>query len=129
MVRAAGCVLWRGARTGVEIALVHRPKWLDWSHPKGQLHDGEPAATAAVREVREETGMTCALGARLPTAHYRVTTGWKTVDYWLAEALSGTFTPSAEIDRVTWLPPARAHLLLTHPRDRALLATALHLLH
>ncbi|MCX2969814.1 MULTISPECIES: NUDIX hydrolase [Streptomyces] len=129
-VRAAGCVLWRpapggAAGTGVEIALVHRPRWADWSHPKGKLHPGESAAAAAVREVTEETGMHCALGPRLPTARYRTGERWKTVDYWLAQACHGAFAPSREIDRMTWLPPARARLLLTHPRDRTLLTTAL----
>lgn len=67
-VRAAGCVLWRRASTedGLEIALVHRPKYDDWSHPKGKLKRGESALAGAVREVAEETGMDCRPGAPCP---------------------------------------------------------------
>ncbi|MCZ7431954.1 NUDIX hydrolase [Streptomyces sp. WMMC1477] len=122
VIRAAGCVLWRP--DPYAFVLVHRPKWADWSHPKGKLHTGESAAEAARREVLEETGMTCVLGARLPTLTYEVAGRPKTVDYWVAQAVAGSFVPSREVDRVVWLPPGRARLLLTHPRDRDLLDAA-----
>ncbi|MFE0652815.1 NUDIX hydrolase [Streptomyces sp. NPDC059534] len=125
-ILAAGCVLWRPAPSGhgIEIALVHRPKWDDWSHPKGKRKHGESAEACALREVLEETGRHCELGARLPTAHYTVDGRPKEVAYWSARALSGTFTPSAEVDALLWLPPSAARPRLTHPRDRALLDTA-----
>ncbi|MEV0256247.1 NUDIX hydrolase [Streptomyces sp. NPDC050732] len=128
-VRAAGCVLWRPAPTaphGVELALVHRPKWSDWSHPKGKLKPGETAADAAVREVREETGMTCELGAELPTAHYRDAQGRpKEVRYWAAEALSGTFVPNSEVSHLRWLAPDAARRRLTRERDAELVTDLL----
>ncbi|MFC9387128.1 NUDIX hydrolase [Streptomyces venezuelae] len=122
-VRAAGCVLWRPAVSGhgIEIALVHRPKYDDWSHPKGKRKRAEPAEACARREVLEETGQSCALGARLATVHYTVDGRPKEVDYWAARALGGTFVPSREVDRLTWLPPREARLRLTQPRDRDLL--------
>ena len=145
-VRAAGCVLWRRIRdgrpgdtgtdtgtdagtdtgtdtgTGIEIALVHRPRYDDWSHPKGKLKRHESERDAAVREVREETGMECDLGAELPTAHYLDARGRpKTVRYWAARATDGTFAPNREVDALLWLPPDEARERLTHPRDASLL--------
>ncbi|MFB7836464.1 NUDIX hydrolase [Streptomyces sp. NPDC056056] len=124
-VRAAGCVLWRPALSGhgIEIALVHRPKYDDWSHPKGKRKRNESAEACALREVREETGQDCALGLRLPTVRYTVDGRPKEVEYWAARALGGAFTPSREVDRVVWLPPVAARLRLTQPRDRDLLNT------
>ncbi|MBX9423890.1 NUDIX hydrolase [Streptomyces lateritius] len=125
-VLAAGCVLWRPAVSGhgIEIALVHRPKYDDWSHPKGKRKRGETAEACALREVLEETGQRCELGARLPTVRYTVDGRPKEVVYWTARALSGTFTPSREVDALLWLPPTPARARLTMPRDRELLDTA-----
>ncbi|MFH9430385.1 NUDIX hydrolase [Streptomyces sp. NPDC017615] len=122
-IHAAGCVLWRRAPgTGaLEVCLVHRPRYDDWSHPKGKLKRGESALAAAVREVREETGHAADPGAELPTLRYPVDGRPKQVRYWAAEAVSGAFVPSSEVDRVLWLPPAKARARLTHPRDRGLL--------
>ncbi|WP_326689507.1 MULTISPECIES: NUDIX hydrolase [unclassified Streptomyces] len=127
MIRAAGCVLWRRAPAdgGLELALVHRPKWEDWSHPKGKLKPGESAREAALREVLEETGMSCALGPPLPTARYEVRAGRKEVSYWAAEAADGTFAPNDEVDALLWLPPAPARTRLSHDRDRALVTSLL----
>ncbi|MER7910967.1 NUDIX hydrolase [Streptomyces sp. NPDC096068] len=126
-ILAAGCVLWRPAPSGrgIEIALVHRPKYDDWSHPKGKLKRGETAEECARREVLEETGRHCALGPRLPTVRYAVAGRPKEVAYWSARALDGAFTPSREVDALLWLPPAEAHPRLTQPRDRDLLDEAL----
>ncbi|WP_406348390.1 NUDIX hydrolase [Streptomyces sp. NBC_00144] len=125
-VRAAGCVLWRRAPVGgLEICLVHRPKYDDWSHPKGKLKPGEDTLAAALREVHEETGHDCAPGARLPTVRYRANGRPKEVSYWAAEATAGEFTPNSEVDRVRWLSPAAARARLTQQRDRELL-DALH---
>ncbi|MCK1798248.1 NUDIX hydrolase [Streptomyces sp. XM4193] len=126
LVRAAGCVLWRrAAGGGVEIALVHRSRWDDWSHPKGKLEHGERPRDAAVREVREETGMACVPGAALTTVRYPADGGRKQVDYWAAEARSGRFEPNDEVDAVSWLAPDAARALLTRARDVDVLAEAL----
>ncbi|MEU0060087.1 NUDIX hydrolase [Streptomyces sp. NPDC006334] len=131
-VQAAGCVLWRRSPIGgeLEICLVHRPKYDDWSHPKGKLKRGEDPLSGAVREVGEETGYTALPGARLPTVRYLAQGRPKEVHYWAAEATGGRFTSNDEVDRILWLPPAGARDRLTQPRDRTLvdaLLTALHL--
>ncbi|TXL87132.1 NUDIX hydrolase [Streptomyces sp. IB2014 016-6] len=130
-VLAAGCVLWRKSpysADGSEICLVHRPKWADWSHPKGKLKRGETFADAAIREVHEETGMTCALGSVLPTARYLALGTPKEVRYWAAEATGGAFVASKEVDRILWLTPAAAHERLTHERDKELVTVFLDIL-
>ncbi|MEU6084546.1 NUDIX hydrolase [Streptomyces sp. NPDC047108] len=125
-VRAAGCVLWRRTpRSGrhtepIEIALVHRPKYDDWSHPKGKLKSGEDPLRGALREVFEETGYDCEPGARLPSAHYVANARPKEVLYWAAEATDGAFVPNREVDRIAWLPPSAARLRISHERDRDL---------
>ncbi|OAH13325.1 NUDIX hydrolase [Streptomyces jeddahensis] len=132
VVWAAGCVLWRSSPAAgqLEICLVHRPKYDDWSHPKGKAKRGEDLAACAVREVAEETGHACVLGPRLPTLHYIASGRPKLVAYWAAEAGEGHFTPTREVDRLLWLPPEEARPHLTHPRDQQLvddLLAALHL--
>ncbi|WP_203609713.1 NUDIX hydrolase [Streptomyces sp. SID8111] len=118
-VQAAGCVLWRRSPvTGeLELCLVHRPKYDDWSWPKGKLKRGEDPLAGALREVAEETGHAAVPGAELPSAHYLANGRPKRVRYWAAEALSGRFRPNDEVDRVLWLPPDRARHRLTAPRD------------
>lgn len=131
-LQAAGCVLWRRSPMDgeLEICLVHRPKYDDWSHPKGKLKRGEDALAGAHREVLEETGYTATSGAVLPTVRYLANGRPKQVRYWAAEAGAGGFTPNAEVDRILWLPPTAARNRLTQPRDRTLvdaLLTSLHL--
>ncbi|MGW1912925.1 NUDIX hydrolase [Streptomyces sp. NPDC002076] len=127
LVRAAGCVLWRRSPVSgdLEICLVHRPKYDDWSHPKGKLKRGEDALAGALREVAEETGYTAVPGAELPTLRYLANGRPKQVRYWAAEAVSGHFAPNAEVDRILWLSPAAARSRLTQPRDCELI-DALH---
>ncbi|MFG2614491.1 NUDIX hydrolase [Streptomyces anulatus] len=120
-VLAAGCVLWRRAPDGdgddVEVCLVHRPRYDDWSFPKGKLKRGEEPLAAAVREVLEETGHHCAPGDPLPTSRYAVDGRPKEVAYWAAEATGGSFTANDEVDRILWLTPDAARVRLTRPRD------------
>lgn len=125
VIRAAGCVLWRRSpRDGrPEIALVHRPRYDDWSHPKGKLKPGEEPLDGALREVLEETGVVCVPGAALPTVRYLAKGRPKEVHYWAAEAADGgaeAFVPNDEVDRLAWLPPDAARERLTHDHDRVL---------
>ncbi|MER8183220.1 NUDIX hydrolase [Kitasatospora sp. NPDC094015] len=127
-ILAAGAVLWVPGpvakdgrrRKKPRIALVHRPKYDDWSLPKGKLEPGEGWRAAVLREVREETGYDCALGAELPAQHYRASGRPKEVRYWAAVPTGGVFAPNREVDRLEWLPPRKARERLTHARDRAL---------
>jgi len=131
VVQAAGCVLWRRSPSGgeLEVCLVHRPKYDDWSHPKGKLKRGEEPLEGALREVAEETGHRAVPITQLPTMEYEANGRPKQVRYWAAEAVSGTFTPNHEVDRLLWLPPQAARDRLTQPRDRTLVDALLHVLH
>ena len=125
-VRAAGCVVWRPGRSGPEVALIHRPRYDDWSFPKGKLDPGEGYVQAAVREVREETGYPVVLGRRLPTQVYDVSFGgparMKRVKYWAAQAaVDADFEPNSEVDRLEWLGLPAARDRLTRQTDRDLL--------
>jgi 8-oxo-dGTP pyrophosphatase MutT (NUDIX family)/phosphohistidine phosphatase SixA len=107
-VRAAGGVLWRHKDSQVQVALVRRPKYGDWSLPKGKLDPGEAAVVGAVREVQEETGFTGVPGRRLGESRYRVLHRGrdveKTVQWWAMRAEEGEFVPDAEVDALRWLP-------------------------
>jgi 8-oxo-dGTP pyrophosphatase MutT (NUDIX family) len=123
-VRAAGGVVVRKSREGVlEIVVVHRPRRVDWTLPKGKLEPGETAEEAALREVQEETGLWCRLGAFAGSTEYVDHAGRpKVVDYWVMEPLRGTFVPSTEVDETRWVDREVAATLLSYPRDRELLA-------
>jgi 8-oxo-dGTP diphosphatase len=138
-VRAAGGVVWRrgpGGR-GPEVLLVHRPKYDDWSLPKGKAEAGESDEDAAVREVEEETGLRCPLGRELPSTSYVGPDGRpKVVRYWAMEAGFGDGADGAngaigavaagraqkEVDELRWLPVGDAEELLSYERDREVLA-------
>ncbi|WP_158564124.1 NUDIX hydrolase [Jiangella anatolica] len=130
-VLAAGAVVWReqpDAPDGrVEICLVHRPRYDDWSLPKGKLERDEPLLVCAVREVFEETGHRVTLGRRLPPQRYDVAGRPKVVHYWLAEADPNATArlPDHEVDEVVFLPAGEAVRRLTHPRDAELVRMAL----
>ncbi|MFJ6565077.1 NUDIX hydrolase [Streptomyces sp. NPDC091412] len=121
-VLAAGCVLWRRSPLDgtLRLCLVHRPKYDDWSHPKGKLKRGEDPLAGALREVAEETGFVAVAGVELSTVTYMAGGRPKQVRYWAAEAIAGRFTPNKEVDRVLWLSPAEARNRLTQFRDREL---------
>lgn len=119
-VLAAGAVLWRTRQDGaVEVALVHRPKYDDWSLPKGKLDPGEDFAEAAVREVAEETGFTGPLGDPLGEVRYTDRKGRrKLVRWWEMRAREGAFTAHEEVDQLRWLLVAEALVALTYDSDR-----------
>lgn len=121
-IRAAGVVLMRRARGGVQLCLVHRPRQNDWSLPKGKADGGELMPETARREALEETGFDVLLGAPLTQQRYQVDGGPKTVDYWVAQVRPGGpgFKPNREVDRIDWVPLAKARSRLTYPRDRQL---------
>ena len=124
VIRAAGAMLWRPSRRdGVRIALVHRPRYDDWSLPKGKAEPGEVPPMTAAREVEEETGFRAAVGRSLTTVSYKVNGGPKTVQYFTAQRLSGLFTPNKEVDRLEWLPVAKAAERMTYEFDQAVLST------
>ena len=121
-VRAAGGVIVRDGK----VLVVHRPKYDDWSPPKGKCDTGESDEACALREVEEETGLRCELGPELSTTHYRDHKGRpKRVRWWLMRPVSGDFSPTEEVDELRWLAPAVARALLSYPRDVALLDEAL----
>ncbi len=121
MIEAAGGVVWRRTdEGGVEVLLVHRPRYHDWSLPKGKLEPGETHHTAAVREVAEETGLTCRTGAELPEVVYRDRKDRpKRVRYWAMEVRSGSFAINDEVDEVRWVSLDAASRLLTYRHDEA----------
>jgi 8-oxo-dGTP diphosphatase len=128
VVQAAGGVVWRRAEaSGVEVLLVHRPKYDDWSLPKGKLDAGETHEAAAVREVQEETGLRCRLGDELRTVEYTDHRGRpKVVRYWAMTpegdlatdgSLTDRFTPTEEIDQARWVKREDARGLLSYAHD------------
>jgi 8-oxo-dGTP diphosphatase len=124
-IRAGGGIVRRhGERGEWEILLVHRPRYDDWSLPKGKVDDGETDEAAAAREVEEETGLRCALGPEIGRTRYRDSKGRpKVVRYWLMEPVADTgFTPNREVDELRWCSFVEARTLLTYAHDRELLS-------
>lgn len=128
-VQAAGAVCWRLRNDQLEVLVVHRPRYDDWSWPKGKLDPGEAEPTAAVREVAEETGLSIVLGRPLPTARYRLSDiATKTVRYWAAHVPGDAVHPPPspdEVDRCEWVSVAEADRRLTRRADRAQLQALL----
>ena len=118
-VDAAGGVVERDGR----VLLVHRPRYDDWTFPKGKLDPGESFEDAALREVEEETGVRCTLGRELPPTSYEVNGRPKLVRYWLMSPDAELdFAPNDETDDIRWVTPDEARALLTYDRDRDVLA-------
>ena len=118
-MRAAGGAVWRrGAGGELEVLLVHRPRYDDWSLPKGKCDAGEDDEACAVREVAEETGLLGQLGPELPSQRYRDQKGRdKVVRYWAMEAVAGDGALEHEVDEVVWLPLPAARRRLSYARD------------
>jgi 8-oxo-dGTP diphosphatase len=123
LITAAGGLVWRpGSRDGgdASVCIVHRPRYDDWSLPKGKVERGEHPLAAAVREVAEETGVCAVPRLSLPRARYRLAGTPKLVRYW-AMSVAGpgepAFLPNSEVDRLSWLPVAAAVARLTYPHD------------
>ncbi|HEX7166087.1 MAG TPA: NUDIX hydrolase [Acidimicrobiales bacterium] len=118
-VRAAGGVVARVAGDGrVEVLVVHRPKYDDWSLPKGKAERDESDEDCARREVEEETGLRCELEDELATVRYVDRLGRpKAARYWRMRVVGGEFRATDEVDRVSWLPVDEAAALLSYPRD------------
>lgn len=122
-VRAAGgLVVRRGGDGDVRLVLVHRPRYDDWSFPKGKQRRGETLQAAALREVREETGFLCVAEASIGVTEY--VDRWdrpKLVKYWVMNRVTGAFAPNNEVDSIAWLRPSEAGVRLSHEHDRQLL--------
>jgi 8-oxo-dGTP pyrophosphatase MutT (NUDIX family) len=125
-VRAAGGVVWRRADNGdTEVLLVHRPRYDDWSLPKGKCEPGESDEACARREVHEETGLHVELGDALPEVRYEDNRGRpKVVRYWVMRPAeeAGRFVPNDEVDEIRWCSLGDAGEQLSYVHDRDLLA-------
>jgi 8-oxo-dGTP diphosphatase len=124
-VRAAGGVIWRRGETGIEVLLIHRPRYGDWSFPKGKVKEDESDEAAAIREVEEEVGIVASLGPELESTTYRDVKGRKkTVRYWAMELPRGASPTEGDgVDEWRWVPLATAADSLSWGRDRAVLAS------
>lgn len=132
---AAGAVLWRKAKGkgkkskgGIEVALIHRPRYDDWSLAKGKVDPGENLAGTAIREIEEETGFKAHLGWFLGYVHYPVSNRTKVVYYWTAEVTEGTFVANKEADELRWLSPDEAEDLCSYDIDKNVLAAGVQMI-
>jgi len=121
-VRAAGGIVARGPEEALQVLLVHRPRYDDWTFPKGKSDPGERDEDCALREVAEETGILCSLGDELGVTEYTDSRGRaKTVRYFSMRPLAGAFHPHQEVDLIAWMTPAEARQRLTYARDHPFL--------
>ena len=122
LIRAAGGAVVRDGEGGIEILVVHRPRYDDWTFPKGKAEPGESDEDCALREVEEETGLRCDLDRELPSTSYADSHGrQKRVRYWLMRPVGGSLVFEHEVDDAVWVAPVEARALLSYERDRALL--------
>jgi 8-oxo-dGTP diphosphatase len=123
--RAAGGVVYRVTKNGPEFLVARRPRYRDWTLPKGKVDPGEGPQEAALREVREETGFTCRTEAEVGSIGYRLRSGrLKAVRYWLMLDEEGEFTPNAEVDKIRWLSGPGAAKRLSYVKEQSVLARA-----
>ena len=122
LIRAAGGVVWRAGDSGLEVVLVHRPAYDDWSLPKGKVNPGESDEACAIREVEEETGLRCELRLELPSTRYRDRHDRpKLVRYWAMVPVAGQLAAADEVDEARWMDVATAREILSYDRDKAVL--------
>ena len=125
-IAAGGGVVVRRDDDGTRVAVIHRPKYMDWSLPKGKLEKDESFEQAALREVEEETGFRCQVVSELPSVSYRDRKArTKLVRYWLMEPIEGEFKPHGEVDELRWVTRREARGLLSYEHDRELVGRAL----
>ena len=123
VVRAAGGVVHRTRDGTVEVLVIHRPKYGDWTLPKGKLDPGETDEEGGLREVEEETGYRCEIEGRAGSVSYQDRRGRpKTVVYFLMRPTGGEFSPNDEVDELRWLPLDQAQELLDYAHDRRLVS-------
>jgi 8-oxo-dGTP diphosphatase len=121
IIRAAGGVVWRVRKGKIEVALVHRPRYDDWTLPKGKLAADETELAAAVREVHEELGAHVAVSRRIITITYPIDAARKRVTYWVMKHVGGEFVPNDEVDEIAWLRPKHARGTMSYDVDREVL--------
>lgn len=121
-VYAAGGIVIRGPADSLEVALIHRDRYDDWALPKGKADDGETPRQTALREVEEETGLTCRIIEKAGRTDYKVSSGMKRVDYFLMRPIRATpFEPNDEVDAIDWLSLKKARKKATYGFDQELL--------
>jgi 8-oxo-dGTP diphosphatase len=119
VIRAAGGIPARDGPAGLEVLVVHRPRYDDWSFPKGKCHPEESEEACAVREVEEETGLECGLAEELPSTSYHDSKGRpKRVRYWRMHVVGGRLVFDNEVDDARWVSVPEAEALLSYDRDR-----------
>lgn len=123
LVRAAGGIVWRSGESGeAEVLIVHRPKYDDWTFPKGKNEPGEADEVCALREVEEETGFRCTLGPELTSTQYIDRKNRpKEVRYWVMTIEDGAFVATDEVDELEWVTTSQARWRLSYDRDREVL--------
>ena len=124
VIRAAGCVVYRPGSDGVEVLVVHRPRYDDWDFPKGKREDGESDLDCAVRETEEETGYRGVIEGELAADTYRVRGRDKVVRWFLMRCTDGSFEPNDEVDEVRWCSLDEAHEILSYGHARSLIESS-----